>query len=192
MNPPFTGIHQNVTNDVKRWTLCDRKAQNVNAFSCKRRKQHALKGQKLTAQGNALGIKQLAGQKTQAARPEGAEAHSPGQRPGYKAISNAPCKGKSFKTPGNFLKLLPLQVGCVGQTFERGIWQQNHGSECDYHGSECDKHGSEKREKKQQKKDRFSEKMIIFAKWKQKALTELSALLEVEVTDLLWEDNIDW
>ena len=33
MNPPFTGIHENVTNDVKRWTLCDRKAQNVNVFS---------------------------------------------------------------------------------------------------------------------------------------------------------------
>ena len=31
------------------------------------------------------------------ARPERAEALSPGQRPGYKAISNAPCKGKSFK-----------------------------------------------------------------------------------------------
>ena len=37
-------------------------------------KQHALKGQKLLAQGNALGIK---------------------------AFSNAPCKGKSFKTSGN-------------------------------------------------------------------------------------------
>ena len=49
-----------------------------------------------------------------------------------------------------------------------------------------------KKEKKQQKKDRFSEKKIIFAKWKKKALTELSAPLEVEVTDLLWEDNIDW
>ena len=148
-------------------------------FLCKRRKQRA---------------------------PEGAEAHSPGQHPGYKAISNAPCKGKSFKTPGNFLKLLPLQVGCVRQTFERGIWQQNHGSECDKRGSECDKresecdnhesecdnHESEKREKKQQKKDRFSEKMIIFAKWKKKALPELSAPLEVEVTDLLREDNIDW
>ena len=101
----------------------------------------------------------------------------------------------------------------MGQTFERGIWLQNHGSECDKRGSECDKHGSEcdkhgsecdkhgseydnhgseKREKKQQKKDRYSEKMIIFAKWKKKALTELSAPLEVEVTDLLWEDNIDW
>ena len=37
-------------------------------------KQHALKGQKLLAQGNALGIM---------------------------AIGNAPCKGKSFKTTGN-------------------------------------------------------------------------------------------
>ena len=56
-------------------------------------KQHALnqrsparsgkvKGQKLLAQGNALGII---------------------------AISKAPCKGKSFKTPGNNIKLLPLQ-----------------------------------------------------------------------------------
>ena len=43
----------------------------------------------------------------------------------------------------------------MGQTFERGIWLQNHGSECDKRGSECDKHGSEydnhgseKREKK--------------------------------------------
>ena len=54
--------------------------------------QHALKGQKLLAQGNTLGIK---------------------------AISNAPCKGKSFKihrikmeTPLRYVKLLPLQVGC--------------------------------------------------------------------------------
>ena len=38
------------------------------------RKQHALKGQKLLAQGSALGIM---------------------------AIGKAPCKGKSFKTPGN-------------------------------------------------------------------------------------------
>ena len=51
-----------------------------------------------------------------AARPEGAEAPSPGQRPGYKAISNAPCKGKSFKIhlikmekPLRYVKLLPLQ-----------------------------------------------------------------------------------
>ena len=50
---------------------------------------HALKGQKLLAQGNALGMK---------------------------AISNAPCKGKSFKihlikmeNPLRYVKLLPLQ-----------------------------------------------------------------------------------
>ena len=48
-----------------------------------------------------------------------------------------------------------------------------------------------KKRKKQQKKDRFSEKMIIICKMKGKALTELSAPLEVEVTDLLREDNID-
>ena len=51
--------------------------------------QHALKGQKLFAQGNTRGIM---------------------------AISNAPCKGKSFKihrikmeTPLRYVKLLPLQ-----------------------------------------------------------------------------------
>ena len=35
--------------------------------------------------------------KTIAARPEGAEAPSPGQRPGFVGVSLAPCKGKSFK-----------------------------------------------------------------------------------------------
>jgi len=43
---------------------------------------HALKGQKLLAQGNALGIK---------------------------AINKAPCKGKSLMFTLEFLKLLPLQ-----------------------------------------------------------------------------------
>ena len=46
----------------------------------KLQKQHALKGQKLLAQGIALGIM---------------------------AISKAPCKGKSFKN--SIIKLLPLQ-----------------------------------------------------------------------------------
>ena len=52
-------------------------------------KQHALKGQKLLAQGSALGIM---------------------------SVSNAPCKGKSFKihlikmeNPLRYVKLLPLQ-----------------------------------------------------------------------------------
>ena len=51
--------------------------------------QHALKGQKLLAQGNTLGIM---------------------------SVSNAPCKGKSFKihlikmeNPLRYVKLLPLQ-----------------------------------------------------------------------------------
>ena len=92
--------------------LAQGNTQGIKQLAGQKTQAARLKGQKLTAQGNTLGIRQLAGQKAQAARPEGAEAHSPGQRPGYKAISNAPCKGKSFKTRGNFLKLLPLQVGC--------------------------------------------------------------------------------
>ena len=44
--------------------------------------KYGLKAQKLLAQGIALGIM---------------------------AISKAPCKGKSFKTPGDNIKLLPLQ-----------------------------------------------------------------------------------
>ena len=47
----------------------------------KLQKQHALKGQKLLAQGSALGVI---------------------------AISKSPCKGKSFINSG-ILKLLPLQ-----------------------------------------------------------------------------------
>ena len=34
-------------------------------------------------------------------RPERAEAHSPGHRPGLFGAVTSPCKGKSFKTPGN-------------------------------------------------------------------------------------------
>ena len=66
--------------------------EGQEAHSCKVSifyKQHALKGQKLLAQGNALGIL---------------------------AISDAPCKGKSFKihlikieNPLRYVKLLPLQ-----------------------------------------------------------------------------------
>ena len=48
-------------------------------------KQHALKGQKLLAQGNALGII---------------------------AISKAPCKGKSFKIPGNIQSFCPFRAPC--------------------------------------------------------------------------------
>ena len=34
--------------------------------------------------------------------PEGAEALSPGQRPGYKAISKAPCRAKALKLQAIF------------------------------------------------------------------------------------------
>ena len=47
------------------------------------RKQHALKGQKLLAQGIALGIM---------------------------AISKAPCKGKSFQIPGNIQSFCPYRA----------------------------------------------------------------------------------
>ena len=49
----------------------------------KLQKQHALKGQKLLAQGNALGIM---------------------------AISKAPCKGKSFQIPGNIQSFCPYNT----------------------------------------------------------------------------------
>ena len=51
-------------------TAARHKWQNLLAKYCYRHKQYALKGQKLQAQGNALGIM---------------------------TISNAPCKGKSFE-----------------------------------------------------------------------------------------------
>ena len=50
-------------------------------------KQHALKGQKLLAQGNGYKQHALKGQKLLAQ----------GIALGIMAISNAPCKGKSFK-----------------------------------------------------------------------------------------------
>ena len=46
--------------------------------------RHALKGQKLLAQGNTLGIDNI-------------------------EMVITPCKGKSFHTAATFLKLLPLQ-----------------------------------------------------------------------------------
>ena len=60
------------------WFKYGLKAQKFQKFQ----KQHALKGQKLLAQGSALGII---------------------------AIGKAPCKGKSFVYCLEFLKLLPLQ-----------------------------------------------------------------------------------
>ena len=66
---------------------------------------HALKGQKLLAQGNARkqhalkGQKLLAqGQRPQAARPERAEALSPGQRPGLACSQTCrPVRAKALK-----------------------------------------------------------------------------------------------
>ena len=60
----------------------------------KLQKQHALKGQKLLAQGIALGIM---------------------------AISKAPCKGKSFTNCQEFLKLLPLQGAKFTNMITQGV-----------------------------------------------------------------------
>ena len=57
-------------------------------------KQHALKGQKLIAQGIALGIM---------------------------AIGKAPCKGKSFKNCQEFFKLLPLQGDKFANIITQGV-----------------------------------------------------------------------
>ena len=59
-----------------------------------KRKQHALKGQKLLAQGSALGII---------------------------AISKAPCKGKSLINCLEFLKLLPLQGDRLAAMITQGV-----------------------------------------------------------------------
>ena len=49
----------------------------------------------------------------EAARPEGAEALSPGQRPGlFCSVSLSPCKGKSFKTRGNLQSFCPYRAPC--------------------------------------------------------------------------------
>ena len=66
------------------WFKYGLKAQKFLALG-KGRKQHALKGQKLLAQGIALGIM---------------------------AISKAPCKGKSFQIPGNIQSFCPYRAPC--------------------------------------------------------------------------------
>ena len=67
------------------WFKYGLKAQKFLAQG-KGRKQHALKGQKLLAQGNGRKQHALKGQKLLAQ----------GIALGIMAISNAPCKGKSF------------------------------------------------------------------------------------------------
>ena len=64
------------------WFKYGLKAQKFLALG-KGRKQHALKGQKLLAQGIALGIM---------------------------AISKSPCKGKSFQIPGNIQSFCPYRA----------------------------------------------------------------------------------
>ena len=66
--------------NFRKWFMYGLKAQKLIAQGIAR-KQHALKGQKLLAQGSALGIK---------------------------AISKAPCKGKSFKTHAEIYKAFAL------------------------------------------------------------------------------------
>ena len=63
-----------VSNSNEQHALNQRSPAEGKGKGQKPQKQHALKGQKLLAQGIALGIM---------------------------AISKAPCKGKSFKTTGN-------------------------------------------------------------------------------------------
>ena len=60
------------------------------------------------------------GQWTQAARPEGAEALSPGQRPGYNANLQGACKGKSFENCLILVKLLPLQGDKLASMITQG------------------------------------------------------------------------
>ena len=55
-------------------------------------------------------------------RPERAEAHSPGQRPGViMDASLSPCKGKSFTRIRQFSKLLPLQGALLTAIIPRAL-----------------------------------------------------------------------
>ena len=72
-------------------------SKTFDLYGCKFKisyKQYAQKGQKLLAQGNALGIM---------------------------AIGKAPCKGKSFKNCQEFLKLLPLQGDKFANMITQGV-----------------------------------------------------------------------
>ena len=73
----FTSIIEDILLKFRKWFKYGLKAQF--------QKQHALKGQKLLAQGNALGIM---------------------------SVSNAPCKGKSFKIPDNIQSFCPYRAPC--------------------------------------------------------------------------------
>ena len=60
---------------------------------------HALKGQKLLAQGIALG---------------------------FKDTSLSPCKGKSFKAPGNLQSFCPYRALCSNYYYTQGDAQGGH------------------------------------------------------------------
>ena len=74
-------------------TLKFRKWFKYRLKAQKFQKQHALKGQKLLAQGSALGIM---------------------------AVNKAPCKGKSFVNRLILLKLLPLQGDKLASMITQG------------------------------------------------------------------------
>ena len=85
------------------------------ARSCK---QHALKGQKLLAQGSALGMMTISKAPCKGKSfkryykhhaLKGQKLLAQGSALGIMTISKAPCKGKSFVNCLILLKLLPLQ-----------------------------------------------------------------------------------
>ena len=80
-----TSIIENILLKFRKWFKYGLKTQF--------QKQHALKGQKLLAQGSALGIM---------------------------AVNKAPCKGKSFVNRLILLKLLPLQGDKLASMITQG------------------------------------------------------------------------
>ena len=95
MNRTFTGYEQNFYR-LKKKIEYRKKTTCTDGIT-----QHALKGQKLLAQGNALGIM---------------------------SVSNAPCKGKSFKihlikmeNPLRYVKLFPLQGDRFALIITQGV-----------------------------------------------------------------------
>ena len=85
------GVKTTAFVDLK--TLKFRKWFKYRLKAQKFQKQHALKGQKLLAQGSALGIM---------------------------AVSNVPCKGNSLINCLEFLKLLPLQGDKLASMITQG------------------------------------------------------------------------
>ena len=90
--------------------------QNLPDQDCYGHNQHALKGAEALSQGllwtqaarhEGAGAISQGLLWTQAARPEGQKLLAQGNALGIMTISNAPCKGKSFKTPKMFYNFLP-------------------------------------------------------------------------------------